>query len=316
MVKAIAITGPTASGKTALSISLARELKGEIISLDSMQIYRGMDIGTAKATREERDAVPHHMLDVCDPSDSFSAKDYRDMALPIAEDIAARGGVPIFVGGTGLYLSTLLLSDNGEIPPSDKEYRDRILSTLITEEDKIALWERLRRIDAEAAEATHYNNTRRVIRAIEIYEKTGHTKSYYDRLSRLRKPSLDIIHLTIDFHSRDTLYDRIDRRVELMMSEGLAEEVTSLYERGALPPESTAAQAIGYKEIIACLKSGVSADLATEQIKQASRNYAKRQLTWFRRAEGAHTLYADLDDGKMKSSEALLAEALTYINNK
>ena len=316
MIHAIAITGPTASGKTALSLSLAKELGCEIISMDSMQIYRGMNIGTAKATPDEQALIPHHMLDILSPEEAFSSRDFRDRALPIARDIESRGKIPLFVGGTGLYLSSLTRAPVDEIPPADSSYRDAVMATLATEEDRIALWERLRSVDPISAEATHYNNTRRVIRALEIYEKTGTPKSYFDELSRQGEADINILHFTIDFHKRETLYSRIDERVDLMMSEGLEEEVISLYESGKLRPDSTASQAIGYKEIVDSIKAGCQASDATEAIKQASRNYAKRQLTWFRHEDGANILYADDEYGNMRKSEDLLSETMKIIAEK
>ena len=316
MIKAIAITGPTASGKTALSIGLAKRVSGEIISLDSMQIYEGMDIGTAKATESERSAVKHYMLDFLPPTESFSANAYKEMALPIAEEISRGGGMPVFVGGTGLYLSTLMRPDCESAPPSSREYREAIEKELVTEADRIALWERLYKVDKESAEAVHYNNVRRVIRALEIYDATGKTKTYFDSLTREKSDRIDIFHITIDFHSRDALYNRVDTRVDLMMREGLLAEVRGLYERGLLLPETTAAQAIGYKEIVEHLEGKITLAEAVENIKQSSRNYAKRQLTWFRNQEGAHTVYKDTEEGKIKSDYALLCECFDMLRDE
>lgn len=316
MIKAYAITGPTASGKTALSLEVAKRLGCEIISMDSMQIYRGMDIGTAKATAEERAIAPHHCLDLLDPPDTFSANAYKEIAKAAALDIERRGKIPLFVGGTGLYLSTLLRPECESAPESRREYRERIEASLKTEEDRIALWEKLRSIDPESAVATHYNNVRRVIRALEIFDRTGKTKTYFDRLTRETAGEFDILHLTIDIHSRETLYKRIDNRVDIMVKEGLFEEVLSLYNKGLLPPESTAAQAIGYKEIIECLERGEPEDAATDRIKQASRNLAKRQLTWFRHMAGARALYLDTEDGAPRAFADILNEAIDYFKNK
>ena len=316
MIKAIAITGPTASGKTALSIGLAKRLSGEIVSLDSMQIYEGMDIGTAKATESERRAVKHYMLDFLPPTESFSANAYKEMALPIAEEISKRGGMPVFVGGTGLYLSTLMRPDCESAPPSSREYREAIEKSLATEKDRIELWERLYKIDKPSAEATHYNNVRRVIRALEIYDATGKTKTYFDELTRAKSDRIEIFHVTIDFHSRDALYNRVDTRVDLMMREGLLAEVKGLYEKGLLLPETTAAQAIGYKEIIEHLEGKVTLAEAVENIKQSSRNYAKRQLTWFRNQDSAHTIYRDTEEGKIKSEYALLCECFDLLRDE
>jgi tRNA dimethylallyltransferase len=316
MIKAIAITGPTASGKTALSIGLAKRVSGEIISLDSMQIYEGMDIGTAKATESERAAVKHHMLDFLPPTESFSANAYKEMALPIAEHIAAQGGMPIFVGGTGLYLSTLMRPECESAPPSSREYREAVERSLVTEKDRIDLWERLYKIDKASADAVHYNNVRRVIRALEIYDATGKTKSYFDELTRAKNGRIEIFHITIDFHSRDALYNRVDTRVDAMMREGLFKEVRELYEKGLLIPETTAAQAIGYKEIVEHIEGGITLAEAVENIKKSSRNYAKRQLTWFRNQDGAHTVYKDTEDGKIKNDYALLCECFDMLRDE
>ena len=316
MIRALAITGPTASGKTALSIEVAKRLGGEIISLDSMQIYKKMDIGTAKATEEERAAVPHHMLDVILPSESFSAKAYRDMALPIARDIFERGRVPIFVGGTGLYLSTLLRPDCEEPPESDPEYRLKFSAEAESEDGRRAIWERLNSVDPVSAEAVHFNNVRRVIRALEIYETTGKPKSYFDELSRRENKEIGIDHVTIDFHDRSTLYQRVDRRVDLMMDSGLLPETKMLLDEGYLDPSYTAAQAIGYKEIIGAILGKTSLTEATEALKQASRNYAKRQLTWFRNMKGASVLFADSEDGVMKSADELAFECISLFDEQ
>lgn len=314
MIKTVALTGPTASGKTALSLSLSRLFDCEIIICDSMQIYKGMDIGTAKPTASEMAAVPHHLVDIVSPCEQFSAKDYRDAAIPRAEEIAGRGKLPLFVGGTGLYLETLVRRDIPEVPESSVEYRDAIIATIKTEEDKIALHERLRKIDPVSAEKTHYNNLRRVIRALEIYEKTGKPKSYFDELSKMCSNDIEILHLSLDFHNRDTLYERIDRRVDEMFKLGLVREASALLASGELPESSTAAQAIGYKEIAELISVGEDAEGAREKIKQASRNYAKRQLTWFRHT-GAHIIYADTDAGQMRAEEELLCEAENLIKD-
>lgn len=314
MIKALAITGPTASGKTALSIETAKALGCEIISLDSMQIYKYMDIGTAKATREERNEVPHHMIDFLSPDEVFSAKAYKDMAMACAKDITARGKIPLFVGGTGLYLSTLMRPDCEEAPESDPEYRRKIEETLTDEEKKIALYERLRQIDPVSAESVHYNNTRRVIRALEIFDATGKTKTYFDALTKRKNEELELCHVTLDFHERENLYKRVDTRVDVMLSEGLVEEVGSLMKNGYLAPETTAAQAIGYKELLDVIKGKKSISVAADEIKQYSRNYAKRQLTWFRHTDGAIPLFVDKENGELRSRDELLAECLGIFN--
>ena len=289
MIHAIAITGPTASGKTALGIALARELSGEIISCDSMQIYKEMSIGTAKPTETEREEVAHHLIDFLSPDISYSAENYRADAITVAKDIILRGRLPIFVGGTGLYIDTVARAAQ-EAPPSDPKLRERILISFEGDADR--LWQRLYEVDPVSAEKTHKNNSKRVLRALEIYEMTGKPKSYFDDLSLRTEPPIRISIITLDFHNRDLLYRRIDERVDKMLAEGLIEETRSLYERGYLAPDKTAAQAIGYKELVGYIEGKTSLDIAVGELKLASRRYAKRQLTWFRR-ENAYRLYLD-----------------------
>lgn len=310
MIFAPAITGPTASGKTALSLYLARELGCEIISCDSMQIYRGMDIGTAKATAEERAVCPHHMIDFLSPTESYSAEDYRAMATEAARDIVKRGKMPLFVGGTGLYIDTVMRGGELMSPPSSEELKEKLLSTTLTEQGREALWQRLFEIDPDSAKKIHKNNVRRVARAVEIYELTGKTKTYFDELSKKASSEISVGMITLDFHNRDNLYARVDLRVDEMVREGLVEEVKSLYDGGLLIPNTTAAQAIGYKEIVTYLKGECSLGDAVELIKLSTRRYAKRQLTWFRHNEGARRLYVDHELGEMKSYDELKREIL------
>ena len=311
MLRTLALTGPTASGKTALSIELAKRLGCEIISLDSMQIYRGMDIGTAKATEAERAEVPHHLIDFLSPLQDYSAEAYRADALRVAGEITERGKIPLFVGGTGLYLDTLLRVPSGEVPPSDPEWRERMLSGIKSEADIDALYERLREIDEDSAAATHKNNIKRVLRAIEIYEKTGKPKSYFDRISKKTSPDISALAITLDFHSRDLLYDRIGLRVDEMVKMGLLDEARSLYEAGLLKEGTTAGQAIGYKELVSYLKGEASLGEALESIKLSTRRYAKRQLTWFRHTD-AHRVFVDDEEGKPRDKGEILAEILSY----
>lgn len=309
MIRALAITGPTASGKTALSISLAKELNAEIISSDSMQIYRGMDIGTAKATADERAAVPHHLIDVIDPTEPYSTEEYRRDAMAAARDITKRGRLPLFVGGTGLYIDTLTRTVSGEVPGGDVAFREK-MAALAEREGAHALWERLRAVDSESADAIHENNLKRVIRALEIYELTGRPKSYFDRLSRESAADVKVGMITLDFHNRDLLYSRVDARVGMMLDEGLLEETERLYASGVLDGKSTASQAIGYKELIGYIRGEASLDESLEALKLASRRYAKRQLTWFRHSEGAKRLFVDTEDGVLKTKDELISEAL------
>ncbi|MBR7117557.1 MAG: tRNA (adenosine(37)-N6)-dimethylallyltransferase MiaA [Clostridia bacterium] len=312
MIRALAITGPTASGKTSLSLGVAEALSGEIISCDSMQIYRGMDIGTAKATPEERARARHHMIDLCDPSQVYSAEDYKQAAMAVALDITKRGRLPLFVGGTGLYIDTVMRGGEVQSPPSDAAVRERLMAIAETEDGRIALWKRLSEIDPESAEKNHYNNARRVVRALEIYELSGKTKSYFDELSRAVSADIDVKMITLDFHDRDTLYKRVDMRVDEMMREGLLSEVERLYLADKLKPEYTSSQAIGYKEIVSYLKGECTLDEAIELIKLSSRRYAKRQLTWFRHEKDAYRLYIDDVSGRLRPSEDVLCEALEY----
>ncbi len=311
MIYALAITGPTASGKTALAIEISKLLGCEIISLDSMQIYKGMDIGTAKATKEEQSAVPHHMIDILTPNEPFSAKAYKDASLNIAKDISKRGKTPLFVGGTGLYLATLMRPETEEAPESNPEYRKRIEEALKCEDDRIALWERLKEADPESAASIHYNNTRRVIRALEIFDATGKTKTYFDLLSKQKNDELSLKHITLDFHNRNTLYSRVDMRVDEMIKNGLIDEVKKLYNEGFLTCDSTASQAIGYKEMLCVLNDSASIEYAADEIKKASRNYAKRQLTWFRHEEDAVKVYVDFDDGNIKPKDMIISECMS-----
>ena len=309
MMRALAICGPTASGKTALSLGVAEALGCEIISCDSMQIYKGMDIGTAKATAEEQARVPHHLIDFLSPAVGFSAEEYRRMALDAAREITARGKIPLFVGGTGLYIDTVMRGESTEAPESDPEYRNKILSQIKDEGDIDALWERLRSVDPISAEKIHKNNVKRVIRALEIYDRTGIPKSEFDRRSKESSPELSVGMITLDFLDRDLLYSRIDRRVDMMLEEGLLDEAQSLYDGGVLIDGTTASQAIGYKELLSYLKGECTLSEAVELLKLSSRRYAKRQLTWFRREEGAIKLYVDREGG-VKSLDELLSEAI------
>ncbi len=276
MAKLIAIAGPTAVGKSALSIALAGRLSGEIISCDSMQIYRGMDIGTAKATPAERAGVPHHLMDIRDPSQEYSCADYAADARRCIADILQRGKTPIFCGGTGLYLKQALCESAVASPPGDEALRAELEAR-----DPLENYRELMLCDPESAAAIHPNNRRRVIRALEIYRLSGIPKSQWDREapSDVYRSDALLICLTAP---RDALYARIDRRVEEMVEAGLYDEVKGLN----LDPATTAGQAIGYKEMLSCIRGEQSLDEAVAQIQMASRRYAKRQLTWFGRQKG------------------------------
>ena len=270
----IAITGATASGKSDLAMELCLRLCGEIISCDSMQVYRGMDIGTAKPTADDRARVPHHLIDIVDPGDSFSAADYQSAANAAAEEILSRGHLPVFCGGTGMYLEAVITGNTFSEAGSDPALRAELLTR-----DPGALYAELCEIDPEAARGIHPNNIKRVVRALEIYHATGMTKTEWDARSRTQSPEYQGRVLFLDYADRQQLYDRINARVDRMIALGLEQEVASL----RLPAGSTSAQAIGYKEMLEYFSGALQFDEAVKKIKTASRNYAKRQLTWFRR---------------------------------
>ena len=279
--KVIVVAGPTASGKTALGIELALQYKGEIVSADSMQVYRGMDIGTAKATAAERARVPHHMLDVAEPWEDYSVARYVQQAEECCRDIISRGKLPVIVGGTGLYIDSLISGRDFAAADSDLGLRER----LGREYDQLGGGELLRRlaaIDPERAAKLHPSDKRRIVRALEIYELTGMTITEHDEYTRSLPPRFQAAAVHLGFRDRSRLYERIDRRVDLMVEQGLFREVEELLDRG-LSPSCTAMQAIGYKETAQALLGELSPREAVELIKLRSRRYAKRQLTWFRR---------------------------------
>ena len=290
--KIIAIAGPTASGKSALALELCEKYDCELISLDSMQIYRGMDIGTAKPTKDEQARVKHHMIDICDPDENFSAAEFCKTAHEVINGTRARGKRALLCGGTGLYLSSVLSNlDFGETD-SDPEYR-RTLAALAEQRGCGCLHEMLRGIDPEAAEKIHENNVRRVIRALEIYKVTGLTKTEWDKKAAEKNPPYESVIIALDYRERDVLYNRINKRVDIMIGQGLEGEVKALIKRGYLAENTTAGQAIGYKEMREYLLGRSTFDEAVEAIKLGTRRYAKRQLTWLRRMDGINWLYPD-----------------------
>ena len=295
-IKIAAVTGPTASGKTALAIALAQELNGEIISCDSMQIYKEMDIGTAKPTKEEQAAVRHHLIDILPPDAPYSCSDYvRDAEAAIA-DITSRGKLPIFCGGTGLYLDRLLKGGNDSEAVSDETIREE-LKHFCEKNGVDALYEKLVLLDPEAAETMHKNNVKRVIRAIEICLITGNKKSEIDKKNSEMSEKYEPHVLTLDFHNRELLYERIDRRVDIMISEGLIEETKHLMEKGVFERSPTASQAIGYKELFSFLRGEDSLENCINELKRASRRYAKRQISWFSGKDYAHKVFVDDENG-------------------
>ena len=280
MNKVIVITGPTATGKTALGIALAEKIGGEVVGADSMQIYRRMTIGTAKPTPEEMRGVPHHMIDIADPCEDYSAARYGEEAAVCVDDIISRGKMPIIVGGTGLYIDALI-SGTQFAPGRETGLRDRLSG----EYDALggeAMHERLRAVDPEAALRIHSNDKKRIVRALEVFLSTGMTLSEHDAETKKVPPRYDALRIALTFEDRAMLYERIDRRVDLMMEKGLVDEVRSLLSDG-VPRDGTAMQAIGYKEIADALDGRITMDEAVETVKRSSRRYAKRQLSWLGR---------------------------------
>lgn len=310
-ISVIAVAGPTASGKTSFAISLAKLLDGEIISMDSMQIYKYMDIGTAKPTLEEMDGVKHHLLDVVEPCQPFTASDYAELAKKCIEDISSRGKTPILCGGTGLYLNSVLYAYNMSEASFDEGLRAE-LEAFAAEQGNKALHDRLRQLDPKSADEIHCNNTKRVIRALEICILTGKPKS--EQMESSPEPVYNSLVFGMDIH-RDILYDRINRRVDIMVKNGLEDEIRLLLDKGIIDPcdkKMQAAQAIGYKEMYPYFAGEITFDDAVEQIKMNSRRYAKRQLTWFRRLD--NICWIDpTDDAAVARAKAM---ALDHVGSK
>ena len=289
----LCLAGPTASGKTALAVELAKELDGEVVSCDSMQVYRRMDIGTAKPSREQMQGIPHHMIDVAEPDEDFSVSRYCAMAAPIVDDIVARGKTAIIAGGTGLYMDSLIRGNDFAPFPSTG-----IREKLEAEADEVglpAMLARLREIDPDTADRV--SDRKRILRALEVYLETGETITEHNRKTRLIPPKYTPLWLGLDFADRGELYRRIDKRVDIMLEMGLMEEIRSLLDSG-IPEKCTAMQAIGYKEFVNALEGREPLSQAAEEVKKASRHYAKRQLTWFRRNPAVRWLVRSGDDGR------------------
>lgn len=303
MNKVIVIAGPTATGKTALSVRIAKELGGEIVSADSIQIYKKLDIGSAKPSLEEREGIPHYLMDFVEADGAYSVADYvRDAKEKIA-DILSRGKLPIVVGGTGLYISSLV--DNVEFSDSDQDMSVRArLQEELAQIGAEAMHARLKDVDPKSAEAIHPNNTKRVIRALEIFETTGKTRTAYEAESKLTKSPYDfcLIALSCD---RELLYERINRRVDIMAEQGLFDEVKGLLAEG-ISPDAQSMQGIGYKEAVMAVNGEISKEESIELIKKNSRNYAKRQLTWFKR--GGYVWFDCLSDNLYSEVRAHIGE--------
>lgn len=311
--KLICIAGPTASGKTALSIALAKLLDTEIISSDSMQLYRGMDIGTAKPDLAERDGIVHHMFDVAEAGGTFSVARYQQMADACAQDILSRGRIPIVCGGTGLYLDALIDGSTFSGDETNLEARGKY-NTIAREQGAHVLHEMLRAVDPESAARIHENNVKRVVRALEVYEQTGMTIGEMNAKNKRPEPKYDAILFALCPTERQTLYERIDRRVDQMVEQGLLEEARRLLEAGKLT--GTAGQAIGYKELVPYLQGQASLSECLDILKRASRNYAKRQLTWLRRDTRVNWIYYNSAEEfpaiLHQVTEILTARGVTY----
>ena len=283
----ICIAGPTASGKTALAVELAKAYNGEVVSCDSMYVYRRMNIGTAKPTYEEMEGIPHHMIDVAEPDEDFSVSRYCCMASPIVDDIVARGKTAIIAGGTGLYMDSLI-KGNDFAPFPSTGMRER-LEAQADREGMEALLALLETIDPDSAARLHLADRKRIIRALEVYYETGETITAHNLRTQAIPPKYRPLWLGLDFADRSELYRRIDLRVDIMLRQGLVEEIRALLAEG-IPAKCTAMQAIGYKEFVAALEGHCSIEEAADEVRKGSRHYAKRQLTWFRRNKAIHWL--------------------------
>lgn len=304
----ICIAGPTASGKTALAVALANQVDGEVVSCDSMQIYKRMDIGTAKPTKEEMQSIPHYMLDVAEPTEDFSVSRYCEMASPIVDDILSRGKTAIIAGGTGLYMDALIRGNNFAPYPSTG-MREK-LETQADEEGMEAMLKLLATIDPESAARLHLADRKRIIRALEVYYETGETITAHNLKTQQIPPKYNALWFALEDENRQDLYDRIDGRVEKMLSDGLIEEIKGLLNEG-IPEKCTAMQAIGYKEFIGYLNGQCSLSDAAALVQQASRHYAKRQLTWFRRNPQVHWLRRKSSE----NTEQILQAAMQLLTN-
>ena len=301
----ICVAGPTASGKTALAVELAKEFNGEVVSCDSMYVYRRMNIGTAKPTVEEMQGIVHHMIDVAEPEEDFSVSRYCQMAAPIVDDIVARGKTAIIAGGTGLYMDSLIKGNDFADFPSTG-YRET-LERRVEEEGVEPLLQQLYLVDPESAEHS-LSNPRRIIRALEVYYETGMTITEHNRRTQQLPPRYEPLWIGLDFTERSELYRRINLRVDIMLEMGLIREIEALLASG-IPAKCTAMQAIGYKEFIAALNGECTIEEAADQVRMFSRRYGKRQLTWFRRNKNIHWLIRDAHE----TSEEILQQARQVI---
>ena len=283
----ICIAGPTASGKTALAVELAKEFDGEVVSCDSMQVYKRMDIGTAKPTLEEMQGIPHHMIDVAEPWEDFSVSRYCEMASAAIDDIVARGKTAVIAGGTGLYMDSLIRGNS--FAPFPATGVRETLEAQADAQGMEAMLDRLRAVDPDSAQRLHLSDRKRILRALEVFLETGETITEHNRKTQAIPPRYKPLWLGLDFHQRSELYRRIDARVDVMLRQGLIDEIRGLLGEG-IPEKATAMQAIGYKEFVDALDGRCTIEEAADQVRQSSRRYAKRQLTWFRRNPAIHWL--------------------------
>lgn len=304
----IVVCGPTASGKTAAAVEIAKRFNGEVVSADSMQIYKGLCIATAKPSEQEMQGIPHHLIDFLDPDRSFSVADYVQLASSTIKDIFSRKKMPILCGGTGLYISSLVENVKFDDTGSDENIRKRLSDEALSKGNHF-LWEKLAQIDPETAEKVHENNLPRVIRAIEVYELTGKKLSEHKIDSRREPSPYDTCIIGLTCENRDKLYEKINRRVDLMLENGLVDECRAVYESGEL---KTAFQAIGFKELVPYFKGECGLEECIEKIKLGTRHYAKRQLTWFRNLNGINWIETDKFDTfekNLKNIENIVAKS-------
>lgn len=310
--RVICVVGPTATGKTKMGVALAKRFGGEVVSVDSMQIYRGMTIGTAAPTAEEMDGVRHHMVAIADPAESWSVARFTEQADLCIGDILRRGGRPVLVGGTGLYLDSILSGRTFAPGHSGGEIR-KSLQAELARGGIDSLYRQLREIDPETAARLPIRDEKRILRALEVYRETGETLTAHDARTRLRPPKYRACTIGLTFRDRADLYARIDRRVDTMVERGLLREVEALLQTG-LPETATALQAIGYKQFLSVYRGGTPVSEAVAEVKLRSRQYAKRQLTWLRRKDDIHWLLWEKDPdfpaGLQNATEYLLAQGL------
>lgn len=300
----VVVVGPTASGKSSLAVRIAKSLDGEVISADSMQIYKHMDIATAKVTPEETDGVAHHLIDFVEPWESFSVARYKELAFGCIDDILKRGKLPVIAGGTGFYVDTVV-NNTGFLDYEKSDAREKLLERLNNEGCE-SLYAELLSLDRESAEKIHVNDSKRVVRALELYYATGSTMTRQRELSHLEESRYSFCIIGLNAADRQFLYDRINKRVDLMLEKGLIEEAKRFF---ACDYSSTAKQAIGYKELLPYLNGEMPLDEAKENLKRETRRYAKRQLSWFRRNKKINWLYIDTE-----SEDSMLKKSLDIID--